>query len=213
MSSSSASAFSDPIFLSALEHYSYCPRQWALIHLEQQFADNVHTMRGHAAHKLVDDHGIKIEKGVRIERALPLYSKKLGLVGRADLVEFHPDGRIFPVEYKYGKKRAKLHDEIQLVAQAVCLEEMRGTEVTHGAIYHVSSHQRREVALDDKLRAKLLHMLEEMRQFDKTGTMPPPVNDSRCNNCSLIDICQPAAVTVCLYGQAAKTLFDIEEDE
>lgn len=96
-------ASSESIFLSAIEHYSYCPRQWALIHLEQQYAENVHTMRGGAAHRLVDDHSIKQEKHIRIERSLPLYSLKYNLVGKADVVEFHSDGAIYPVEYKHGK--------------------------------------------------------------------------------------------------------------
>jgi CRISPR-associated exonuclease Cas4 len=204
-------ASSESIFLSAIEHYSYCPRQWALIHLEQQYAENVHTMRGNAAHRLVDDHSIKQEKHIRIERSLPLYSLKYNLVGKADVVEFHADGAIYPVEYKHGKKRAKVHDELQLAAQAVCLEEMLGRPVPMGAIYHVSSRQRREVEINQALRAKLLETLEMMRNHERTGTMPPPVRDTRCKECSLIEICQPSAVNAC-NAENISTLFIIEDE-
>ncbi|PJB69689.1 MAG: CRISPR-associated protein Cas4 [Alphaproteobacteria bacterium CG_4_9_14_3_um_filter_47_13] len=204
-------AFPEPIFLSAIEHYSYCPRQWALIHLEQQFAENVHTMRGNAAHRLVDDHSIKKEKHIRIERSLPLYSLKYNLVGKADVVEFHAGGAIYPVEYKHGKKRARAHDELQLAAQAVCLEEMLGKPVPVGAIYHVSSRQRREVMIDEALRAKLQETLEAMREHERTGTMSPPVRDARCKECSLSEICQPLAVNAC-KGKNISALFVIEDE-
>jgi len=95
----------DLIMLSALQHWSYCPRQCALIHLEQAFDENVHTMRGNAVHKRVDDPGFETFEGVRSERALPVWSDQLGLIGKCDMVEFHPDGQIHPVEYKHGKKR------------------------------------------------------------------------------------------------------------
>ncbi|MGB5147987.1 MAG: CRISPR-associated protein Cas4, partial [Porticoccaceae bacterium] len=132
----------DPIPLSALQHWAYCPRQCGLIHLEQAFADNTHTARGQAVHRLVDTPGYEIQAGVKIERALPLWCDRLGLIGKADLVEFHPDGRIFPVEFKHGRRRQKQHDDVQLAAQALCLEEMLGRPVTHGAIYHASSRRR-----------------------------------------------------------------------
>lgn len=202
----------DPVFLSAIEHYSYCPRQWALIHIEQQFAENVHTMRGQAAHEIVDEHSIKTEKGVRVERSLPLYSLTHNLVGRADVVEFHPDGTIYPVEYKHGGKRAKAHDELQLAAQALCLEEMLGRPVPRGAIYHISSNQRREVEIDAPLRAQLLKALEEIRARESSGTLPPPVNDSRCRECSLNEICQPGAIRSCM-AESVASLFSVDEDE
>lgn len=210
---------SDPVFLSAIEHYSYCPRQWALIHIEQQFDDNVHTMRGQAAHALVDDHSIRAEKGVRIERSLPLYSLRHHLTGRADVVEFHPDGTVYPVEYKHGRKRVKTHDDLQLAAQALCLEEMLDRPVPRGAIYYVSSRQRREVEIGDSLRARLLKTLEEMRGFESAATLPAPVNDARCRECSLIEICQPAALCACLGSGGGESgdgksgeLFSIDPD-
>jgi CRISPR-associated exonuclease Cas4 len=111
-------AETDPIPLSALQHWAYCPRQCGLIHLEQAFADNIHTARGQAVHHLVDTPGYEIKSGVRVERALPLWSDRLNLIEKADLVEFHPDGTVFPAEFKHGAKRQKLHDDLQLAAQA-----------------------------------------------------------------------------------------------
>jgi len=186
----------DPIAISALQHWAYCPRQCGLIHLEQVFADNLHTVRGQAVHHLVDEPGHEIRAGVRVERALPLWSDRLGLIGKADLVEFHPDGTVFPVEFKHGRKRQKAHDDIQLAAQAMCLEEMLGRPVPTGAIYHASSRRRREVAITPELRRLVEETAAATRTMLASGVLPPPVNDSRCKECSLKDICQPEAVAM-----------------
>jgi len=184
----------DPIPISALQHYAYCPRQCALIHLEQAFEDNVHTARGQAVHRLVDNPGYEIKAGVKVERALPLWSDRLGLIGKADLVEFHADGTVFPVEFKHGRKREKLHDDIQLAAQAMCLEEMLRRPVERGAIYHASSRRRREVVVTPALRQTVEDTVSAIRDMLVDRRLPPPVNDSRCRECSLKDICQPSAV-------------------
>lgn len=184
----------DPIPLSALQHWAYCPRQCGLIHLEQAFADNIHTARGQAVHHLVDTPGYEIKSGVRVERALPLWSDRLNLIGKADLVEFHPDGRIYPVEFKHGAKRQKAWDDLQLAAQAMCLEDMLGRPVTHGAIFHASSHRRREVAITPELRQRVIETAMAIRAMLASGRLPPPVNDARCKECSLKDICQPEAI-------------------
>lgn len=184
----------DPIPLSALQHWAYCPRQCGLIHLEQAFADNIHTARGQAVHQLVDTPGYEIKAGVRVERALPLWSDRLDLIGKADLVEFHPDGRIYPVEFKHGAKRQKQHDDIQLAAQAMCLEDMLGRSITHGAIFHASSHRRREVAITTALRKLVIETAAAIRAMLASGKLPPPANDSRCKECSLKEICQPRAI-------------------
>ena len=184
-------ATEDPIPLSALQHWIYCPRQCGLIHLEQQFEDNVHTARGQAVHHLVDTPGYEVKRGVRVERALPLWSDRFGLIGKADLVEFHPDGRIYPVEFKHGRKRGRIHDDIQLAAQAMCLEDMLGRPVPHGAIYHASSHRRREVDITEDLRALVSATADAIRAMLASGILPPPVNDARCRECSLREICQP----------------------
>lgn len=181
----------EPIMLSALQHWSYCPRQCALIHIEQAFDENVHTMRGNAVHQRVDEPGFESFEGVRSEHALPVWSERLGLIGKCDIVEFYPDGRIYPVEYKHGKKRAKAHDDIQLAAQAICLEEMTGKSVTHGAIYHHTSRRRREVAITDSLRQQVEETVVAIRALLASGQLPAPVNDARCKECSLQDICQP----------------------
>jgi CRISPR-associated exonuclease Cas4 len=184
----------NPISISALQHYAYCPRQCALIHVEQVFDDNIYTARGQAVHRLVDTPGYEIKSGVKVERALPLWSDKLGLIGKADVVEFHAGGAVYPVEFKHGRKREKIHDDIQLAAQAMCLEEMLGITVPHGAIYHASSHRRREVAITLALRHLVEAAVVAIRQMIEQRTLPPPVNDERCRACSLIDACQPAAL-------------------
>jgi CRISPR-associated exonuclease Cas4 len=184
----------DLLMLSALQHWSYCPRQCALIHIEQVFDENVFTMRGNAAHERVDDPGFETFEGVRAERALPVWSDRLGLIGKCDVVEFHPDGRIYPVEYKHGKKREKIHDDLQLAAQAMCLEEMTGKAITHGAIYHHGSRRRREVVITQDLRDKVEETVNSIRAMLVSGKLPPPANDAHCKECSLKEICQPRAV-------------------
>ena len=129
----------DPIALSALQHWMYCPRQCALIHQEQAFAENVHTLRGQAVHKTVDTPGFEARAGYRVERALPVWNDALGLIGKADLVEFHADGRAYPVEYKHGSRHKApaiaACDDVQLGAQAMCLEAMTGQPVPEAAIF------------------------------------------------------------------------------
>lgn len=184
----------DPIALSALQHWIYCPRQCGLIHLEQAFADNIHTVRGQAVHHLVDTPGYEIKSGVRVERALPVWSDRHNLIGKADLVEFHPGGMVYPVEFKHGAKRQKLHDDIQLAAQALCLEEMLDRSVPKGAIFHASSHRRREVIITPELKRLVIETTDAIRAMLASGKLPPPVNDARCKECSLKDICQPEAL-------------------
>lgn len=137
---------------------AFCPRQCALIHIEQVFAENIYTQRGQALHKREDDPGFEVRDGLRVERALPLFCDSLGLLGKADVVEFLPDGTPYPVEYKHGSrhKRADIAacDDVQLAAQALCLEEMFGRAVPEGALYYVSSRRRRTIAVDRELRAR-----------------------------------------------------------
>jgi CRISPR-associated exonuclease Cas4 len=181
----------DPIPISALQHWSYCPRQCALIHVEQAFADNVYTARGNAAHARVDEPRAERAGTVRIERAMPLWCERLGLVGKADLVEFDARGVPYPVEYKHGPRRQHIHDDIQLAAQALCLEEMTGRPVPLGAIYHFSSRRRREVVIDSGLRGKAEEAAIEVKRMLAARILPPPVNDARCRHCSLVELCQP----------------------
>lgn len=199
----------DPIMLSALEHFSYCPRQYALIHIEQAFDHNVHTKRGDAVHERVDEPGLEVREGMRIERALPVWSEQFGLIGKCDVVEFDREGVAYPVEYKHGTKRVKEHDDLQLAAQALCLEEMTGKPVPKGAIYHFSSRRRREVNITLALREKVAVVLAAIREIIGSGQLPKPVNDKRCDQCSLKEICQPAAIgNVCAIASAHRMLFD-----
>jgi CRISPR-associated exonuclease Cas4 len=177
--------------ISALQHWSYCPRQCALIHVEQVFADNIYTARGNAVHALVDEPGAERSGTVRVERAMPLWCDRLGLVGKGDLVEFASDGTAYPVEYKHGPRRKQIHDELQLAAQALCLEEMTGKPVICGAIFHFSSRRRREVMIDGALRLAVEQATVAVRELLASTVLPPPVNDARCRNCSLIELCQP----------------------
>jgi len=186
---------SDPIPLSSLNHYAYCPRRCGLIHMEGEFSDNIHTTRGNAEHQHVDRINYEIKQlGARVEYALPVWSDQIGLIGKCDVVEFWPDGTIYPVEYKHGARKKWLNDDVQLAAQALCLEEMLSRPVTHGAIYHASSRRRREVAITPELRNLVMETAEAIRAMLQSRRLPPPVNDARCRECSLIEICQPSAL-------------------
>jgi CRISPR-associated exonuclease Cas4 len=181
----------DPIvLLSMLQHYSYCPRQCGLIHLESIFDENIYTLRGRAVHRNVDVPGSALRDGVRVVRALPLWSEQYRMRGKADVVEFTSEGP-YPVEYKHGKRTDRTADEVQLCAQALCLEEMTGKPVPRGAIYHHSSRARREVDLDQSLREHTVRLVENVRRMLRSGCVPPAPADARCTNCSLQDACLP----------------------
>lgn len=203
----------DPIPLSALQHWAYCPRQCGLIHLEQAFDDNLHTQRGQAVHALVDQPGMELRKGLRIERALPVWHDALGLIGKADVVEFEPDGTPYPVEYKHGSRHKAADiaacDDLQLAAQAMCLEAMTGRSVDMGAIYYASSRRRREVNITAALRELVADTARAIRQMQASATLPPPTNDvRRCKGCSLRDRCQPEALSRLHASGALPGLFD-----
>lgn len=201
----------DPVPISALQHWAYCPRQCGLIHLEQVFTDNVHTARGKAVHALVDEPGYEMKAGVRVERSLPLWNDEVGLIGKADVVEFHPDGSVFPVEFKHGPKRKHTHDDLQLAAQAICLESMLGTAVTKGAIYHATSRRRREVEITQELRTLVKYTADAIRTMLANAVLPPPVNDARCEQCSLKESCQPEMIAGRIQQQRMRAaLFDTE---
>lgn len=199
--------------LSALQHYSYCPRQCALIHQEQSFEDNEFTLRGKRAHQRVDGGESGVEDGVQIVRSLPLYSEKLGLLGKADVVEFRSDGTPYPVEYKQGRRHRREHDDIQLAAQAVCLEEMTGREVREGAIYHHQSKRRRVVEITPALREEVARLTQAVRCMLADGRLPPPTDDpALCRACSLREICQPELASARKRIHAlSRALFTVDE--
>ena len=186
--------FDDYILLSMLEHYSYCPRQCALIHREQTYDENVYTLQGNAVHERVDQPGVATVAGVRTEYGVPLWSESLGLLGKGDLVEFH-GATPYPVEYKHGPARYGRHADLQLCGQAMCLEEMLGVDVPTGAVYHFSSRQRREVEFTASLRTQVRETVSAIRQMLSASTLPPAVADARCKNCSLVESCLPFVVS------------------
>ena len=201
----------EPIPLSALNHWGYCPRRYYLIHVEGEFVDNIHTSRGQAEHQRVDEIRHATTGDHRIETALPVWSDNLGLVGKCDVVEFLPDGTPYPVEYKHGARKKWINDDLQLAAQALCLEEMTGKPVLEGAIYHFTSRRRREVQIDEALREKVVETIAAIREITRAGKLPKPVNDKRCDQCSLKEICQPAAVgNAPAITKAQRVLFDPE---
>ncbi len=198
------------VLISALEHYSYCPRQCALIHVERIFDENVFTLRGRHAHERADQAHSAIENGVRIERALPLWSERLRLQGKGDVVEFHPDGRVIPVEYKNGPRRERRHDDVQLCAQALCLEEMVGVPVEQGTVYSLQTHRRRDVSFHEGLREETLDLIAQVRALQASaGPLPPALNDARCPRCSLLDACVPATVVVARHMRLSQQLYTL----
>lgn len=208
------------VTISAIEHYSYCPRQCALIHVEQTFDENLFTIRGRIAHERVHTQDDEIQKGVRVVRSVPLWSERHGLRGKSDLVEFRDEGP-YPVEYKVGRRHG-VHADLQLCAQALCLEEMLGVPVQKGAVFYHALRHRHEVVFDEALRAQTLGVVTSIRSILRAQHLPTAVNDERCPQCSLLNACLPSVV-----GEPARmrglqgTLFQIydsteageEEDE
>ena len=187
-----------PIQIRFINDYLYCPRRFALHQVEGIFIDNVYILEGVLLHDKADTPGVENRAGVRIVRALPLYSKKLGLNGKADIVEFHkqPDGTEvpLPVDYKRGARKKWTNDDAQLCAQALCLEEMIGVPVPNGAIYHAASKKRREVLFDAVLRETTFKTMSDIRAMLEAGKVPPPIPGPRCEGCSLKNICMPEIV-------------------
>lgn len=185
----------DFIPLSALQHYLYCARQCALIHIEQLWAESRHTAEGRVLHERADKPRGERRRGVRTVTAMPLAHRQLGITGIADVVEFHPgpDGeRAFPVEYKRGRPKAHRADEVQLCAQALCLETMLGQAIAEGALFYGETRRRTDVAFDDGLRRLTCDTIDATRAMLASGITPAARYSARlCDACSLIDLCQP----------------------
>lgn len=175
--------------ISAIEHYSYCARQCALIHVEQTYDENLYTLRGRLSHERVHSGATSSGNDVRVLRAVELWSERYGLRGKADVVEIHGTTP-YPIEYKSGPRIAR-HAELQLCAQALCLEEMTGQRVEAGAIYSASIRRRQQVTLDKPLRSATIAAIEAVRTMLREQAVPPPVNDTRCPRCSLRESCLP----------------------
>lgn len=181
--------------LSALQHYLFCPRQTALIHLEQAWADNRFTAEGNVLHDKAHDGHDESRPGVRITRSLPVVSRRLGISGQCDIVEFHADGTVVPVEYKRGKPKSHDADETQLCAQAMCLEEMLGVSIAEGFLFYGQQKRRTTVAFDAGLRELVETTTHALHELIAARITPPAEYDARrCDACSLIEFCQPKAL-------------------
>jgi len=190
--------------LSGIQHFCFCRRQWALIHVECQWQDNLLTVEGKLLHERADDPFFtEVRGGIIRSRSVPVVSYSLGLNGVCDVVEFTPDengvhlkGRngtylAVPVEYKRGKKKFDHSDEAQLCAQAICLEEMLSIKIPKAFIFYAQTRRREEVILSDELRDFVNKMTEEMHSYFRRGYTPQVKPSKACQSCSLKDICLP----------------------
>ena len=192
------------LMLSGIQHFAFCRRQWALIHIEQQWAENLRTTEGNIIHERVHDDFIREKRGdLVITRAMAVSSPSLGLSGECDAVEFHRDSsgvpvfgmegkyRIVPVEYKRGKAKENDCDILQLTAQALCLEEMLCCEISEGCLYYGETRHRTKIFFDDQLREKTENIIMEMHELYKKRHTPLVKRTKSCNACSLKEICLP----------------------
>ncbi|MDX9787100.1 MAG: CRISPR-associated protein Cas4 [Desulfobacterales bacterium] len=200
-------AESDNLMISALQHYLYCPRQCALIHIEQIWAENIYTAEGRVMHERVHSEDRASRGKLRISYGIALRSLRLGVSGQADVVEFHrqEDGswRPFPVEYKRGRPKNGKWDEVQLCAQAICLEEMLEVEIPAGALFYGKTRRRKDVIFDANLRSATENTASRLHELIGSGQTPKPVFGPKCESCSLCELCMPkvtgAAKSVAKY--------------
>jgi len=186
----------DLIAVSALQHYLFCPRQCALIHVEQAWAENAATAEGRVAHERVHAVESEVRRGVRTVTGMPLRSERLGVSGIADVVELHRTAaggwRPFPVEHKRGRPKAHRADEVQLCAQAMALEEMFAVEIAEGALFYGQPRRRTQVTFDPMLRALTQEVAAATHALVAAGRTPRMAYDKkRCDACSLVEICRP----------------------
>ena len=194
----------DYLMISGIQHFKFCRRQWALIHVEQQLAENAHTVVGELMHRKVHDPYLtEKRKDVIIARALPVVSREMGASGECDAVEFYraEDGinlhghrglfKIYHVEYKKGRPKLTEEDELQLTAQAMCLEEMFSTEIPEGALFYGETRRREKIEFTQVLRKEVRDMFLEMHQYYDRKYTPKVKYTKACNSCSLKDLCLP----------------------
>ncbi len=177
------------IWISAIEHFAYCPRQCALIHCDGIWSDNEHTVRGVRAHRRVDSGEHRTERGRKVLRGIPLWSENLGLSGRADAVEISDDA-VAPVEYKAGVRHGVAAD-LQLCAQALCLEEMLKVEIPCGFVWYGKTRRRQHIEFTGEIRSRVRQVMARIRQQLLTGKLPAAVDDERCESCQLLHHCLP----------------------
>ena len=188
----------DLLPLSALQHFVFCQRQCALIHIEQIWMENLFTAEGRIMHDKVHNEGTESRGNIKIVRDVALRSLELGLSGKADVVEFHKkdDGSMipFPVEYKRGKPKSDNCDKVQLCAQALCLEEMLNVEILKGALFYGKTRHRFDVEFDEHLRSETKETVNRLHEFIKQGITPKPSYTEKCESCSLLNICLPKTI-------------------
>ena len=195
--------------LSLLNDFLYCPRRAALKVVEGWREANEHTVRGDIVHEHADLPGYEVAKGVKLLRALPVFSERLGLSGKCDIVEQHTNGSLCPVEYKKGKRRQFENDDAQLCAQALCLEEMFGVTVERGAVFHAESKRRREVEFTPELRTLTEEAIQQLHRLLALEQVPPAEFKPACEECSLFKICLPRVTSQpASLRRAAAQLFE-----
>lgn len=199
---------SEPLSLSLLNDFLYCPRRAALKAVDGCWGENVHTVKGELAHEHADLPGYEVAKGVKLLRALPVFSERLRLSGKCDIVERNGDGALCPVEYKKGPTRKFINDDVQLCAQALCLEEMFGKPAPRGAVFHAASKRRRDVEFTPQLRKTTEEAVSALHLLVNAETIPQAVFKPACEECSLYEICLPKLTSrPGGLAQAAKRLF------
>lgn len=182
------------VMMSALQHYCFCPRQCALIYIDQVWSENYLTASGRLLHEHVDQRTCETRGDVKCLTSLRLVSRRLGVIGVADMVELHRiDGiwRAYPVEYKHGRPMSNRADEVQLCAQAMALEEMRGEEIPEGALFYGTVRRRTLVSFDQELRQLTSATAQAVRELIDKGDVPPAVYTPACDACSLYEVCRP----------------------
>lgn len=198
--------------LSALQHYAYCPRQCALIHLEQAWAENMFTAQGQILHQRVDGQQAETRKGMRTERGVSVVSYRWGLIGKLDLLEIDlGSGALTPVEYKRGKPKIQSWDRIQLCAQAFCLEEMRDCTIERGALWYWQVRRREWITFDQPLRDETQEVIGAVHRLLDQGATPKPIPDKKCRACSLKDLCLPDLNARDRSAAYVRTLYKDEE--
>lgn len=203
----------DLLPLSGLQHLLFCERQCALIHVERLWAENYFTATGRIMHDRTDTPETRNEHGLRVVRAMTVRSRELGVYGVCDVVEFR-DGIPTPVEYKRGKPKAHRADDVQVCAQALCLEEMMGVSVPEADLFYGKTHRRQAVILDDELRALTQDMARRFHALVAAGETPRPVYDrAKCSACSLGELCLPRRLlTPAAARRYLDNLIDLEPD-
>jgi len=185
----------DFLSISALQHLLFCERQCALIHLDQEWRENRWTAEGRILHENAHDGPSETRPGVRVARGLQVQEAALRIAGQCDVVEFHRDGQVIPVEYKRGKPKAHRADEVQLCAQTLALEAMLNVAIPVGYLFYGTPRRRTEVCMDAPLRALTTRTVSRLREILAARILPKAVYERRkCAACSLSDVCQPQGV-------------------